>query len=54
MTRHENESLVREFYEQWNSGAIDFERLVHPDIANTSPNESRNAGAKRFGRRSRA
>lgn len=34
MTPNASASVVQEFYEQWNSGAIDFERLVHPTIAN--------------------
>ena len=36
----ENTSLVQEFYEQWNSGAIDFERLIHPNMANHQPDVS--------------
>jgi predicted ester cyclase len=48
MRRHENESLVREFYEQWNSGAIDFERLVHPDIANHQPEREPERGREAF------
>jgi hypothetical protein len=39
MTPNESASVVQEFYEQWNSGAIDFERLVHPKIANHQPSE---------------
>ena len=30
MTRHENGALVRDFYEQWNLEAIDFEALGTP------------------------
>ena len=37
MTPDENASVVQEFYEQWNFRAIDFERLVHPKIANHQP-----------------
>jgi predicted ester cyclase len=48
MTRHENESLVREFYEQWDSGAIDFERLIHPDIANHQPEREPERGREAF------
>jgi predicted ester cyclase len=48
MTRHENESLVHEFYEQWNSGAIDFERLVHAEIANHQPGREPELGRHAF------
>jgi predicted ester cyclase len=48
MTPHENESLVREFYEQWNSGAIDFEGLVHAEIANHQPEREPDVGREAF------
>jgi hypothetical protein len=37
MTAEENRSVVQEFYDQWNSGSIDFDRLVHPEVANHQP-----------------
>jgi predicted ester cyclase len=48
MMRHENESLVHEFYEQWNSGFIDFESLVHPDVANHQPEREPEVGREAF------
>jgi predicted ester cyclase len=48
MGPHENESLVREFYEQWNSGTIDFESLVHEDIANHQPDREPVVGREAF------
>ena len=50
MTTHENESLVQELYDQWNSGAIDFERLIHPDIANHQPEREPEVGREAFQR----
>ena len=43
-----NESLVQEFYEQWNSGAIDFERLIHAEIANHQPERQPEVGRDAF------
>lgn len=43
-----NKSIVQEFYDQWNSGAIDFEGLVHPDIANQQPDREPETGLDRF------
>ena len=48
MTPPENESLVQEFYDQWNSGAIDFDRLVHPEIANHQPEREPEIGREAF------
>jgi len=45
-----NGSVVQEFYEQWNSGAIDFERLVHPNIANHQPERDAEVGREAFRR----
>jgi predicted ester cyclase len=44
----ENKSLVQEFYDQWNSGAIDFERLVHPDVTNHQPDRDSETGLDKF------
>src|SRR5918996_5168450 len=50
MTLDENKTIVREFYEQWNSGAIDFERLVHPDVSNHQPDREPEVGLEPFRR----
>ena len=44
MSPQENKAIVQEFYDQWNSGAIDFERLVHPDITNHQPDRDPETG----------
>jgi predicted ester cyclase len=43
-----NKSIVQEFYDQWNSGAVDFELLVHPDIANHQPGREPETGLENF------
>jgi predicted ester cyclase len=37
MTPDENKAVVQSFYDQWNSGSIDFDSLIDPDIANHQP-----------------
>jgi len=41
-------SVVEEFYEQWNSGTIDFERLIHEEIANHQPGREAEVGRDAF------
>jgi predicted ester cyclase len=48
MTPDESASVVQEFYEQWNSEAIDFERLVHATIANHQPEREAEVGREAF------
>ena len=48
MSPQENKAIVQEFYDQWNSGAIDFERLVHPDITNHQPDRNPETGLDKF------
>jgi predicted ester cyclase len=43
-----NKAIVQEFYDQWNSGAIDFERLVDPDVANHQPDRDSETGLEKF------
>jgi predicted ester cyclase len=43
-----NKSVVQEFYDQWNSGPIDFERLVHPDVTNHQPDKEPEGGLDKF------
>jgi predicted ester cyclase len=43
-----NKAIVQEFYDQWNSGTIDFEHLVHPDIANHQPDSDPEIGLDQF------
>jgi predicted ester cyclase len=50
MTLQENKSIVRDFYDQWNSGAIDFERLVHADVTNHQPDRDPETGIESFRR----
>jgi len=40
--------LVQEFYDQWNAGVIDFDRLVHPKIANHQPERAPEIGREAF------
>ena len=48
MNPQENKSIVQEFYDQWNSGAIDFESLVHPDVTNHQPDRDPETGLDKF------
>ena len=48
MSPHGNAAIVQEFYDQWNAGAIDFERLVDPAIANHQPGRDPETGRDRF------
>ena len=43
-----NKAIVQEFYDQWNSGAIDFEHLVDPDVANHQPERDAEIGLDKF------
>jgi predicted ester cyclase len=43
-----NTAIVQEFYDQWNAGAIDFEHLVHPAVANHQPGRNPETGLDRF------
>lgn len=44
----ENKSVVQEFYDHWNSGVIDFDRLVHVDVTNHQPDRDPEFGLDRF------
>jgi predicted ester cyclase len=48
MSPQENKAIVQEFYDQWNSGAIDFDRLVHPDVTNHQPDRNPETGLDKF------
>ena len=43
-----NEDVVREFYEGWNNGDIDFAALVAEDIVNHQPEVEPERGLRRF------
>ena len=43
-----NKSIVQEFYDQWNARSIDFDRLVHPDVANHQPDRNPEVGLDKF------
>jgi predicted ester cyclase len=44
----ENKSIVQAFYDQWNTGTIDFENLVDQDVANHQPDRDPETGRDRF------
>jgi predicted ester cyclase len=46
----ENKAVVQQFYDEWSSGAIDFERLVHPDVINHQPERHPETGLDNFRR----
>jgi predicted ester cyclase len=46
--RRANEGVVQEFYDQWNAGDIDFDRLVHPGVANHQPDRPAETGIDKF------
>ena len=48
MTSLAIESVVEDFYEQWNSGTIDFEQLIHEDMANHQPEREPDLGRDAF------
>jgi predicted ester cyclase len=48
LTPEENKSVVQKFYDQWNSGAIDFERLVDKNVKNHQPDRDPETGRDRF------
>src|SRR5436190_19336946 len=43
-----NKAIVQEFYDQWNSGSIDFDRLCHEDVANHQPDRDPERGLDKF------
>lgn len=48
MSSRDSKSIVREFYEQWNSGAIDFEGLVDEGVINHQPDRDPETGLAKF------
>jgi predicted ester cyclase len=50
MSAEANKAVVQEFYDQWNLGTIDFDRLVHPAIANHQPDRDPEVGLDKFRR----
>jgi predicted ester cyclase len=50
MRLSDNKSVVQEFYDQWNSGTIDFEGLVHQDVTNHQPDRAPEVGLDAFRR----
>ena len=43
-----NASVVQEFYDQWNRGAIDFDQLVREDVTNHQPDTDPATGLQGF------
>jgi predicted ester cyclase len=50
MASDDNGAVVQAFYDQWNAGAVDFERLVHPDVVNHQPGREPETGLDDFRR----
>jgi len=50
VTADENKAVVQQFYDEWSAGAIDFNRLVHPDVTNHQPDRDPETGLDRFRR----
>jgi predicted ester cyclase len=50
VTAHDNKAVVQAFYDGWNEGAIDFERLVHSDVTNHQPDRDPEKGLDGFRR----
>jgi predicted ester cyclase len=48
MSPRDTKSIVREFYKQWNSGAIDLERLVDEGVINHQPDRDPETGLHKF------
>jgi predicted ester cyclase len=46
----ENKAVVQRFYDQWSAGAIEFDRLVHPDVTNHQPDRDPETGLEGFRR----
>ena len=43
-----NKAIVQQFYDEWNAGAIDYERLVHPNVVNHQPDRDPEKGLDLF------
>jgi steroid delta-isomerase-like uncharacterized protein len=50
MTLQDNKTIVQKFYDQWNSRAIDFERIVRADVTNHQPGREPETGLDTFRR----
>src|SRR4051794_4944949 len=50
MTPDANKTIVQQFYDEWNAGAIDFDGLVHRDVTNHQPNRDPETGLEKFRR----
>jgi ketosteroid isomerase-like protein len=48
MPTPDNKSVVQGFYDQWNSGAIDFDSLVREDVTNHQPDREPDTGLDKF------
>jgi predicted ester cyclase len=48
VTADVNKAVVQQFYDEWNAGAINFDRLVDPDITNHQPDRGPETGLERF------
>ena len=49
-TTNQNKAIVRAFYDQWNTGDIDFASLIHANIVNHQPGAEPERGRERFQR----
>jgi predicted ester cyclase len=50
MTADENKAVVQAFYDQWNAGAIDFDKLFQADVTNHQPDRDPETGLESFRR----
>jgi len=50
VTADATKSVVQQFYDAWNAGAIDFDLLVHPEITNHQPDREPETGLEPFRR----
>jgi predicted ester cyclase len=50
VTAEDGKAVIQAFYDQWNAGEIDFERLVSPEVTNHQPGREPEAGVDAFRR----
>jgi predicted ester cyclase len=50
VTADDNKAAVQQFYDEWNAGAIDFDRLVHRNVKNHQPDREPETGLDQFRR----
>jgi predicted ester cyclase len=48
LTEQQNKAVVQQFYDEWNSGAIEFDQLVRLDVVNHQPDRNPEVGLDKF------